>query len=69
MTYSEFRKLNVPAGATIHATRTGGTQAIYVFHGTDSQTGIFEDENGQRHRDVGEYVKLAIKTNKGWTAV
>lgn len=69
MTFSEFRKINVPARATIRVTRAGGTRAIYVFHGTDSQGGIFEDENGQRHRDVGEYVELDIKTDKGWAAV
>lgn len=69
MSNSEFRRINVPAGATIRVTRGDGTQVIYIFHGTDQQGGIYEDENGQRHRDVGEYRELHIQTDQGWAPV
>jgi len=35
-------------------------------HGTDPKGGIFEDDIGQRHGDVGAFSKLAIKTDTGW---
>lgn len=38
-------------------------------HGTDPKGGIFEDDTGQRHGDVGEYSKLEIKTDTGWENV
>lgn len=69
MTNSEFRKINIPAGATIRVTRGDGTQAIYIFHGTDPQGAIYEDETGQRHGDVGEYRELHIESDNGWVAV
>jgi hypothetical protein len=38
-------------------------------HGTDPEGEIFEDDIGQRHGDVDEYSKLAIKTDTCWQNV
>lgn len=69
MSNRELRRINIPMGYTIRVTRVDGTETIYVFHGTDPQGGIYEDESGQRHREVGEYAELALKTDDGWMAV
>lgn len=65
----ELRRINIPMGSTIRVTRVDGSEAIYVFHGTDQQGGIYKDESGKRHRDVGDYAELALMTDDGWTAV
>lgn len=69
MSQNEFRKINVPLGATIRITRTDGSNATYIFHGSDPQGGIFEDDSGKRHGDIGEYSKLEIKTDHGWSTI
>lgn len=69
MANSDMRRISVPVGSTIRATRQDGTQSIYVFEGTEPQGGIFVDESGQRHRDVGEYSNLERKTDDGWVPV
>lgn len=69
MANSEIRRITVPVGSTIRATRQDGTQSIYVFEGTEPQGDIFVDGSGQRHRDVGEYTKLERKTDDGWMPV
>lgn len=69
VTNSDIRRISVPAGSTIRVTRQDGTESIYVFEGTEPQGGVFVDESGQRHRNVGEYMKLELKTDDGWMPV
>lgn len=64
-----FRTINVPLGSTIRARRSDGTHDVYVFRGTDPQGPIYEDSNGARHGDIGEYQELSIKTSTGWVVI
>ncbi len=69
MKNTELRRIDIPLGATIRVTRRDGAHAIYVFRGSDSHGGFYEDDAGKRHGDVGEYTELVIKTADGWTAI
>jgi hypothetical protein len=69
MANGELRRISIPLGATIRVTRTDGSEQIYIFRGSDQQGAIYEDENGQRHSDIGIYRELAVKDQNGWQPV
>lgn len=65
----ELRRINMPIGSTIRVSRNDGSQAIYIFKGTDRNGAFYLDEEDQRHSEIGVYVQLEIKTETGWALV
>lgn len=57
--------ITIPLGATVRVRRKDGSIDTYVFRGTDGSGPIYEDANGQRHRDVGAYIGIAIDVPAG----
>jgi hypothetical protein len=52
--------ITIPLNATVRVRRPDGSVDTYVFRGTDDGGLIYEDVSGQRHRDVGVYIGIAI---------
>ncbi|MDP1686479.1 hypothetical protein [Hydrogenophaga sp.] len=52
--------ITIQLGSTVRVRRPDGSIDTFVFRGTDTEGPIYEDASGQRHRDVGVYVGIAI---------
>lgn len=63
------KTIHIPLGSTVRVKREDGSYEVFVFRGSDAQGGIYEDETGTRHGDIGVYVEIALKSVSGWTAL
>lgn len=53
-------KIEIPLGARIEVERENGMIDRYVLRGQDEQGLHFEDDDGCRHGDIGQYRKLIV---------
>ena len=57
---AELRRIQIPLGSDVTVERADGSRETYVFRGTDVNGPIYEDAQGKRHKDTGQYVRIKI---------
>lgn len=63
------KQFSMPLGARVRVTRVDGTEDVYDFKGTDASGAIYLDGAGQRHGDLGVYIKVEVWDGEAWQIV